>query len=452
MNILCHVGPWCVDQFRTIAAGFDPGATIRIFSCFRKLDETGLVDAYYKYLDTEKEQFISDPRDNEVIKRCRLLRALPYQKSNLHVFAMRLAVREMLLRERPDVVICESTDQYLHDLLFQESRSLNIPSYGLIRSFVNNHFRISTRGELQKVRIPQEDEVTEILHKLTDEQYIPQNLVELKRSLALTYFRIYLSNHARLIYFSALRFFSGELYNYHYWSSIQTVKNEYLHIIPRISLGDLNWKRKIAESNRLVIFIPLQHFPEATVDYWSENIEMIEYLKRLIELINELGKEFSILIKEHPGVWGFRKPSFYRAIEKTSSSVIICPTEVAAQECIAAADAVLVWTGSVGFEAALRGKPVLTTCSPYYASGARYKQISIKTGNNEVRDFIQQVKATRISIDEQRAMISHLLKGLLPGNFKNNGTFDSLNFDDIAEAKRLGEKLREVHDFRYLSL
>ena len=286
MNILCHVGPWCVDQFRTIASGFYPGASIRLLSGFRKLDETGLVNAYYKYIESEDNQFISDHRDNEVIKRCRLMRALPNEKANRHVSAMRIAVREMLLRERPNVVICESTDQFLHDLLFQEAESLSIPSYGLIRSFVNNHFRISTRGEMQEVRVPHEDEVNEILHKLTDEQYIPQNLLKLKKSLSLTYFRIFLSNHARFIYFLVLRFFSRELYNYHYWSSFQTVKNEYLHMIPRISFGDVNWKKKIAKSKKLVIFIPLQHSPEATIDYWAEDIEMIEYLNRLVELIN----------------------------------------------------------------------------------------------------------------------------------------------------------------------
>ncbi len=446
MKILCHVGPWCSDQFKTIAEGFDARAKIRFVSGFRKLDQTGLVDAYYEYFNAEDQMISSDPQDEEVILRCRLMRAIPNNLAKRHVSAMRQAIREMLLRESPDVFICESVDQYLHDLLFQETERLGIVGYGLIRTFVNGYFRISTRGEMQAVREPNAHEVSVILSKLTDDKYIPQNLVSLKRSLFQTYFKIYISNHLRVIYFTALRWVTGEVYNYHYWSSLLTTKNYYAHIIPRISFGDSEWRCRISKSNRLVIFIPLQHVPEATVDYWADEVEMVDYETRLINFINNLSSDFQILVKEHPGVWGFRKPSFYSAIERANSSFIVCPTAVSAQECVAASDAVLVWTGSVGFEAALRGKPVLTTCTPYYASGSRFKKVTLTTNNSEISDFIRNVSAAPITIEEQITMVRNLLCGIIAGTFKNDGKFDKFNQNDIDEAKRVGKFLRHVYD------
>jgi hypothetical protein len=446
MKILCHVGPWCTTQFEAIAEGFDPTADVRFVSGFRKLDQTGLIKAYYKYVNSKEQIFQSDPLDDEVILRCRLLRVLPDKLAKVHVSAMRRAIFEMLNRETPNVFICESVDQYMHDLLFQEAERLGIPSYGFVRTFVNGYIRFSTRGEMQIIREPDVVEVNNILSKLIDANYIPHNLLAIKKNQSLTYLRIYISNHARILYFSVLRWLAAEPYNYHYWSSITTTKNYYRHIIPRISFGDSHWKQKLSRSKRPVIFIPLQHVPEATVDYWAEDIEMVEYQDKLIALISSLSSKFQILIKEHPGVWGFRKPSFYRSIERANSSVIVCPAVVAAQDCIVVSDSVLVWTGSVGFEAALRGKPVLTTCSPYYASGVRFKKITLETPICEIVEFIQNVAAKPIHAEEQNAMIRHLLGGLWPGFFKNDGKYDASNQSDVSNAKHVGKYLRHIYD------
>ena len=446
MKILCHVGPWCLAQFKTIAEGFEPSANVRFVSGFRKLDKSGLVDSYYKYVNSVELKLESDQRDEEVILRCRLMRTLPKNKAERHVSAMRRAIKEMLLRESPDVFICESIDQYLHDLLFQEVERLSIPSYGLIRTFVNGYFRISTRGEMQLIREPDALEVNSILLKLLDSKYIPENLVPLKKNLFWTYLRIYLSNNVRVFYFGLLRWLSLEPYNYHYWSSFLTTKNSYRHLIPKISFGDMNWRLKLSRSDKLIIFIPLQHVPEATVDYWTEDVEMIDYQSRLIAFITSLSSDFQILVKEHPGVWGFRKPSFYSSIIQANSSLIVCPIGTPVQECIAASNAVLVWTGSVGLEAALRGMPVLTICSPYYASGSRFKKITLKTTNNEINDFIRSLAGSLITLEDQNAMVRHLLRGIMTGLFKNDGNYDASNESDIADARHIGRYLRKVHD------
>lgn len=119
------------------------------------------------------------------------------------------------------------------------------------------------------------------------------------------------------------------------------------------------------------------------VDYWSEDLVFLNYPVAFKRLTLMLGEDFYLLIKEYSGVWGFCKPEFYECLEGMDC-ITTCPTNVLSQECIDASDAVLVWAGAVGFEAALRGKPVFTTCDPYYFSGGRFKRINFDTNAHEL--------------------------------------------------------------------
>lgn len=442
MKILCHVGPWCRDQFEVIARAMGEAPEVRFVSGFRVLDQTGLVRAYYA--NVRGGRGVAAPDDADVIARCRLLRTLDPPTAAAHTAAMRQAIREMLDREAPEAIICESIDQFLHDLLFREARAAGIPAYGLIRSFVNGYFRISERGEHVAVREPDDAEVRSVLAQLVSDDYLPQNLFALKRSPRLTYLRIQLSNLARVVYFEARRWLSGEPYNYHYWSSARAFRIYSAHLVPRLSLGDPDWRERAARSGKPIVYVPLQHYPEATIDYWAQDIEMVDYPAALTRLLTALSGEFHFLIKEHPGVIGFRKPGFYRALERLDF-VTICPTSVMSQQCIAASDAVLVWTGSVGFEAALRGKPVLTTCEPYYASGTRFFKIGFDTPSAEIARFIDGGRAVPLTETERVVMVRHLLAGAFAGRFQNDGSFSPDRAADVAAAAALGRALGAWH-------
>ena len=446
MKLLCHVGPWCREQFRTIAEAFEPGAEIRFVSGFRAQDETGLVEAYYRNVKAGRPApAVITPTDREMILRCRLLRSLDEATAIRHLVAMREAISSMLDRERPDVLFCESIDQFLQDILFREAERRGIAAYGLIRSFVNNYFRISTRGEYQKVRDPDDAEVDTVRTQLVDRQFIPGNLIPLKKNPALTYLRIQVSNQLRVLYFALKRHLSGEPYNYHYWTSTRTTRDMYAHFIPQRPLGRADWKEALAAQRKPVVYVPLQHVPEATVDYWAEDLAFVDYWSRLHELLARLSGKFHFLIKEHPGVWGYRKPSFYRRIEQMPE-VTMCPTERTSQECIAVVDAVLVWTGSVGFEAALRGKPVLMTCHPYYAFGPWFKHITLDTSPEEIEAFVADLGRQAITVEQQRAIVRHLAAGMSPGRFQNDGTFSLASPRDVSDAQQLGRLVREAHE------
>lgn len=452
MKILCHVGPWCQEHFAVIGRGIDPQASLVFTSGFQAIDQVGLTKTYYSYVDGASNLAEwSDPRDEEVVTRCRLLRSLDAAAAHRHVRALRRSAREMLRSTRPDIFLCETVDQFFHDVLFQEARSAGIASYGLVQSFVNGYFRLSERGEMNIVREPTNDETEDVRKRLTENDYVPRFLLNAKKSPRLAYLRAMLANLVRIVYFSVRRQSSGEKYNYHYWVSERTPRQLQAHIIPKAELGTSQWKEAIAASVKPTIYIPLQHFPEATIDYWIEDPYFVNYPARLGEVIDRLRQRFHILIKEHPNVWGYRKPSFYKLFEG-KADITIVPTNVASQECIGLSDAVLVWTGSVGFEAALRGKPVLSVCTPYYASGSRFMRFDLATPLQDIARFIEETHNTPIDHNEQSLLVKHLLSGLIPGRCQVDGSFSLTSEKDVSDASNIGAAVREVHLARTSSL
>lgn len=446
MKILCHVGPWCTEYFRTLAAGFDADADVVFISGFKRLDETGTTASYYDRVCSALRRSSEDKlRDREVVQRCRLLRSLPEDEALAHVEATRSAVREALIRHVPDVLLSETCDQFLHDILFQEAEMRGIPAYGLVQTFVNGYFRASLRGERVPSRVVMDEECRTVLHQLLDRRYTPSMIARQRRSPSRAYARAWLSNIARVAWFSAMRRLRNEPYNYHYWASSRGIYRNHVHFLPSGRIVDENWETRLAEQGKQKIFVPLQFFPEATIDYWVEDAGYINYPDALANLLGRLSERFTIFVKEHPNVWGHRQPAFYKKLKKIADLVVV-PSDEPAQRCLEECDATLVWTGSVGFEAALRGKPVLTISPTYYQSGSRFLRIELDTAADEIAAFIGKTEARPVSEVEQFELVRFLLEGLLPGRIQVDGSFNPANAEDAEAARAVGASLRSVYD------
>jgi hypothetical protein len=188
----------------------------------------------------------------------------------------------------------------------------------------------------------------------------------------------------------------------------------------------------------------LQHVPEGTIDYWCDDLSVIDYHNYLIKLITKLSKNFVILIKEHPGSIGFRNPKIYKKL-KVNDSIVFAPISYSSIDCINLSDAVLVWTGSIGFESALRGKPVFTVSNPYYLFGERFMRSSIDVEINSMLNFIEKYSNNNITESEQYSMVSFLLNSFFLGTFRNDGSFKISNPKHIAEATDLGNNIYKYY-------
>ena len=443
MKILCHVGPWCVEQYTYIARGVEPAANLVLMSHFLEIDQTSMAKEYYVNLQSYIDNRVgSDIDSNDFIKRCRVLRSMNKDIALLHLYSMKKAVSNTFDREKPDIVISEVIDQYLIDLIRLESEKRSIPFFGLVVSFVNGYFRITSRGEKGVGRSVSKVEVNNVIKRMENVNYTPKFVSRTDTNIR-WYVEIakrVVSNWARIPYFFFKRVLSKQRYNYHYWASqISAVNN--LHICPFFWLGNKKWKDKIRKINKTIIYHPLQMYPEATIEYWCECLDDIEYDKKLIRIVNSMKGDFHFLIKEHPNVIGGRKLGLYRALLALDNITFI-PTESNSNDVIEKSDAVLVWTGSVGFEAALRGKPVLTVCEPYYAFGNKFKKINEHTSNSEISVFIRN-NSSELSYDDKYALVSNLLSVLRPGHYINDSSWSKLNSEHLQQALDIAEEIKK---------
>jgi len=441
MKILCYVAPWCVEQYSTIARFIDKESDVVLMSQFSEIDETKMSEKYYDNLNS-KDARADDINPDDFIKRCRLLRHMKRNDALLHLFSMKSAVSNALDLETPTIVISEVVDQYIIDLLRFECQQRGVLFFGLVTSFVNGYFRITSRGEPWQSRdvgdVEVERQIQEIKKINYTPNFTPQNNGKVVTCIAI--FKKVVLNWARIPYFFLKRFvYPGQRYNYHYYASYISALNNF-QIFPRCWLGDRSWREKSRDKGKLVIFHPLQMYPEATIEYWCTSLTSIEYEKKLVEIVRSMDKFAHFLIKEHPNVIGVRNPRLYKTLSRMDN-VTFVPTSVKSNLVLDVSDSVLVWTGSVGFEAALRGKPVLTVCNPYYTQGSKFKQIDAHTTDKEIIDFIENNSDSLTRADEWRLM-SNLLGMLRPGHYINDSSWSRLNPEHIKQAKQIGDQIR----------
>jgi hypothetical protein len=446
-KILCHVGPWSLDQYSFVASLLDPSSVIIILSGHPKCDESTLFKYYLELIEKENSKCERDPPsadELDVVLRCRLLRALDRPKALKHLRAMRRAIQEVLDLEAPDLVLTETIDSYIMDLLHIESMKRKIRFIGLVPTFINGYFRITARGEYVPSRHVSNDETKRVLKQLLELNYQPNFLKNNNSRLWIYAIGRWMRNAVKIPYFLIKRIDRRERLNYHNWATL-IVSMQWFHWLPTLSVGNNNWRALASQNRKKTIYIPLQMIPEATVDYWCENIDAVNYDEYLIKLIQHLNTDFTLLIKEHPNVLGYRNPALYRQLREIDS-VVFAPTNTNSQELIDVSDAVLVWTGSVGFEAAIRGKAVLTTCDPYYVSGDYFKQISL---NTPVQEITKYVDSFNINQPKQRSLdlIEHVLSGLLPGRYIIDGSWSAQNAKHVEYAKNIAAQLKSYLQF-----
>lgn len=440
-RIMCHVGPWSLKQYCFIAKKLSPGANVSVVSGHPKCDQVGFFNRYLQILEREKGSRAMDAtqEDLDIILRCRLLRAVSREDAVRHLGAARRAIGEVLDAQKPGLILSETIDSYVMDVLYAEARGRGIPFIGLVPTFISGYFRVSARGEYVPSREVSEAEAAEVLDRLLKKSYRPDFIKSSDRKLMLYATGRWLRNLAKVPYFVLKRLNRLERFNYHNWATLH-VSIEWMHAMPALFVGTTNWRDRLGQSEKPVIYVPLQMFPEATIDYWCEDLEAVNYHAYLLRLLEHLGHHFTLLVKEHPNVLGYRNPRLYRQLMALPSAVL-APTTANSHDLIEAANAVLVWTGSVGFEAAIRGKPVLTTCRPYYQTGPLFRHVDLTTSADDINSFMRA--AGKVDLEAtRRLMIKHILSGTLPGRYIIDGSWNSDNPEHVRYAVNIAQQLR----------
>ncbi len=323
----------------------------------------------YPQIENFPSLCLTDGDYEEIIRRCRLLRNLKYDLAVKMISAMWLAIDDLLSKERPDIVLSFTIDYYALDILERISSRRGIPFYGLMSSILRDKLMISARGEYNQLYDSNDEQVTQALNEMTADEFAPFLSKNPKYSLG-RFWSINLRFILRSHIFWILRHITRDPMNSHFLMTRLHVSEYRTGLEDRnvVKYFDNNWENKVkGVPTDKRVFIGLQQNPEASIDYWVHNIELIDYEAVLHRLIDSLSVEgFTILIKDHPNMFALRKLGLIKGLQGKPNTIML-PYEARSQHLVRECGFTFTWTGTIGLQAALAGNCAIVT-NPYYAT------------------------------------------------------------------------------------
>jgi len=436
------------NQLNTIGKYIFKNNNFKNISDNKDCDETGLVDNFYKNLENKKTNLksnISNRKITEIIERDRMLRNINKSLSIKLINSMYLAIEKVLIQFKPKLIVSMAIDSYVLDLLFLICKKKKIKYIGLIASCINGYFRITAKGDLNKNLKFKEINNSDILKNFLKNNYTPSfNNFAVKSPLKGIFIR-WIKNILRVPYFGIVRFVKNDKYNHHYFSSY-LISKKHLSFFPKLEIGDKNWRNSI-QNNKPILFMPLQMYPECPIDYWVKEIKFTNYYKYLKIFIKKFQNDFQIIIKEHPSVYPLRPRDFYIDLKK-NNKVKIVPTYTNSNQLVDYADCIFLWSGTIGLDASIRGKPVLCLTKTFYSKSRRVKLISEKTSISEIKKFIKKVKNNKIHKHEQIKIMKNVTKNLYKGEYTAFQFWDIRNPVHINNMKEIGKSIKSFVGFK----
>lgn len=438
-GVLLYVRPWNTAQMAHLARGvWGDAVSVTSTSEHRAVDQSGLTDAFdTAYRQTSPDavpRHLSEAEAEDITLRCRLLRNVDPGTARRLLVAMEHAVDQVLTWTRPSAMLSLTIDSYVMDLFATLSAKRGIRFIGLVPSFIKEHFRLSARGEYVDSRDVSEAEIDAALSTLVIKDYRPDFLVQSDSAMRRQMWRLWRRNLPKPLWFALRRLVPGEARNYHYWAS-QIISSRFWSLWPRQLRGISGTALEAlgTDGGPPLIYLPLQMSPEATIDYWSQDTSWIDYEQTILNLVRRHRAAWRFVIKEHPNLLGYRSRGFYRRLQAEQNCVIASPS-MPSNDLVGLCDGVLVCTGTAGFEAALRGKPVLSDSAPYYAPPGTLLAVATLDGG--------KLPATDPDPARQRALIGHVLRGTLPGRFVNDGSWSADKPQHVAWSETMAASIR----------
>lgn len=444
-KILCYLRPFTKKQYTYFIKFVAPNQDIVHASEYRSVDKTGLPNFYYSFLENKKINInmtkLSRSDVKDIIARCRLLRNIEKKAALKHLLAMYLAIDKVLNLVRPDFVTMQTVDAYIPDLFRFICKKKKIKFIGVVGTCIHNHFRITSRGEVTKNKKNNKSLTKQFLPIILKETYLPKYGKTIHKP-QISIYKNWFIDFVGPFYWFVKRHLSGDKYNFHYWHR-QLWSQQNFRIFPPIVKSNFNWEVKLNSSKKPSLYIPLSKIPEATIDYWCEDLKIIKYYETLEKLINKLNKHFSLFIKEHPAIVGSRPRNFYSKLIKDKRITII-PTETNSNYIVNKTDGVVIWSGTVGLDAILRGKPVFGLSRPFFASGKRFLEINLNTKIEKILKHILFCKKNIITKAEQEKTFGYVAQQMYKGRYNYHMNWSDKNQQDIKDVQQMARSCKHL--------
>ena len=405
MNVLIYDRLVTKDFFHRVASEAFPSAKIVGVSEFHYCTDYWVGDWIYKNQFDFSPSNLNETAIEDIISRDRTLRCIGYERARQEVVRYWNGLQETILRESIDVVLSPSIDCFLIDVLYRVAQLNHIPCISWIGSFMRGYARFTLRGELIDLhRSVSNDEAERVLQTLMQKKYLPDSeRKNITRDHSYIY-KFYIRRMAiEKILYPTLRFIESDKDNNHY--GIQT-----FYGLRFSDIYDSDFERRFVRINNIVVertsavYFPLHLIPEATTDYWLDGVASQGYENYVLNIIKTADAGITFIVKEHPAMYGRRRLRFYDELNSLDNVILLHPMD-SSNDLLELVDNVAVDNGTVGVEAALKGKRVLALSKNYYSD--LHPSVHVVEGITR--------RSLTLPIDSSKNF--DFMKGLLSGHF-----------------------------------
>lgn len=364
----------------------------------------------------------------DVIARCRVLRWMPVRQAEAMALAMAEAVDRVLDEERPTAILGTTIDSYVQDVLSRRAEARGIPHFEITTSALPNMAMLLQRGRLiEVVGEPSVEQVDAKLEQLLSPLYAPTSAFRpgdfsAQRFLkTLTYFR------ARAAFFRLYGLWRRDSLNQHLLDAQPFLGHKAGYSdVGIVSRLDRHWRNRLAafpKDRRL--FLGLQLFPEASIDYWVSDLGLVDYENMLVEAVQAFAQAgFLVLVKDHPFQFGFRQLDLIDRL-RAVPNVVLVPYDVTSNELLTLVGATFTTTGTPGLQAALLGLKSVVTPN-YYSTDDR--DFVLLRSRADVPGLPTRLLAMPQPDDlraRQRRIVAKLMRGSFDADYFSFQNFDS---------------------------
>ena len=362
----------------------------------------------------DKSHELTEDDLDEVTARCRLLRNIDQTQARRLAHAMAIALASELAECKPHAILSHWVDEYVTHLLSLLAAKRGIMYLGYAYSYFPGKAQLIqyAYGEAFVVRDPNPEEVDAVYEAVNHRAY-RQNYLQPAHYTPVQHIKYMLRHRLKRLVFWTKGLLERDPWHLHYAITPFIVDRRRLSDYPDKSDFTENWQDRLSTAKAQrpgvsVVYLPFAYFPESAIDYWVQDRRILDYEDVTLEAINHLREHMIVVVKEHLHMLGARNRRFYDKLNALADVISVHPSEYS-NDVLAASDAVLLGGGSVGLEASIRGKPIVSYCATSFwfdASGATaldlgdtanwYRVIASAIASHkpmrdsEKRDFIRQ--------------------------------------------------------------
>lgn len=424
----------------------------RLISDLRESVDICIVDDFYQNFRTRDCERIAIQKFSpsicdDIIRRCRVLRNLEKSKALNMIGSMWLVFDEIVRKEQPKLVVSFIIDRYLLDVLNRVLESYGIPFIGMTASIVPDQVMFMSRGKLIPVREPEMDEIEQSRKQLLNDSFAPSYVKSSKKFSRSLYWKTFLYFKLRGIAFQFIRYLNRDKLNLHYLDALNFLEHK-----PRLLdykvLNYLNegWEQRLNETlKEKRVFLPLQLLPEASLDYWLDDLSLLDNDKVILEISRVLGDAgYTVFIKDHPLQFGFRKRGVIQKLMKLPH-VVIVPYDIPATRLIKECNITITFTGTVGFQSVLAGACSIVS-GAYYSDEEHFVHFNCLSDIASLPEKIAQFKKGQtqsISDNAIDGLLAKVLAASAPGDLFTFRKFDRTNAEHVRRVQPLVDSLNK---------